>query len=397
MFKSTSNNTLLCILSLHQTQRECFNNEIYFFHHRHRLFAACHLHQLHLGGVVEQRHQALHFARLRSEAGVVGIQSLALLRHACLQPSFKEGRLSRRTWFRQDHLKTRKRNTVFWTVKNVFAWSFVYIYFKTNKQTNNNSVMNSPRSRMSAPHGTAWGRRCRRARPEWRPTWLEKRSSHRNKRSMTSHSFLTGLCPTFLFKLTSFTANVLRKLIEPMQRKSIVRRGFVLIGWTQHSAASFDSLNKLACKGLELPGGCCSSQQQIQALSGQHVSQHPQKALRGLGMVRIYSLMKERSVSRLANMQSENCQVNLDFNYRHQSWTIDRELLCRVKHQTTVLYFEDVGDGRLSPQDETRVRLDICIFCRLQPRGKLPVLRPESRVRNNGDTKSEVKVLSAIM
>lgn len=78
------------------------------------------------------------------------------------------------------------------------------------------------------------------------------------------------------------------------QKKTIVRRGFVSIGWAQHSTASFDSLNKLACKGLELPGGCRSSQQQIQALSGQHVSQHPQKALGGLGVVRVYCLMKER-------------------------------------------------------------------------------------------------------
>lgn len=68
---------------------------------------------------------------------------------------------------------------------------------------------------------------------------------------------------------------------------------------------------------------------------------------------------------------------------------MDRELLCGGKRQTAVLYFEDVGDGGLGPQDETRVRLDICIFCRLQPWGKLSVLRPESRVRNNGDTKSE--------
>lgn len=64
----------------------------------------CDLHQLHLGGVIEQRHQALHFARLGSEAGVVGVQSLALLRHARLQPSFEEGRLSGGTRFRQDHL-----------------------------------------------------------------------------------------------------------------------------------------------------------------------------------------------------------------------------------------------------------------------------------------------------
>lgn len=225
---------------------------------------------------------------------MVGVQSLALLRHARLQPSFEEGRLSGGTRFRQDHLKTRERNGVLLTVEKIFlVWLFL-----EQKKNKSWDVTSSPQSRRSAPHGTAWGRRCQRAGPELRQTWLEKRSSHRSHRSKSSHSLLTGTCSTFIFKLTSFTANVLRKLIEPSERKNPLWEEVLLRlderSTAEHSAASFDSLNKLACKGLELPGGCRSSQQQIQALSGQHVSQHPQKALGGLGVVRVYCLMKER-------------------------------------------------------------------------------------------------------
>lgn len=52
------------------------------------------------------------------------------------------------------------------------------------------------------------------------------------------------------------------------------------------------SLDELPSKGFQLARRCCRCQQQVQALPRQHVTQDPQQALRGLGVIRIHGLQK---------------------------------------------------------------------------------------------------------
>lgn len=63
------------------------------------------LHQLHLRGIVEEGNQGLHFGGIWAEAGVVGVEDLALLGHAGQHPGLKEGHLTWRVGIRQDHLE----------------------------------------------------------------------------------------------------------------------------------------------------------------------------------------------------------------------------------------------------------------------------------------------------
>lgn len=59
------------------------------------------------------------------------------------------------------------------------------------------------------------------------------------------------------------------------------------------------SLDELPSKGFQLARRCCCCQQQVQALPRQHVTQDPQQALRGLGVIRIHGLqnkIEEREV-----------------------------------------------------------------------------------------------------
>lgn len=90
--------------------------------------------------------------------------------------------------------------------------------------------------------------------------------------------------------------------LEKQKKKVVTRTKYISEanmefppGQTQHFATLLGlySLNELPSKGFELPGGCCCSQEQIQALSRQHVSQDPQKALGRLGVVCVYSLVKD--------------------------------------------------------------------------------------------------------
>lgn len=62
------------------------------------------LHQLHLGGVVEEGNQGLHLGGVGTEAGVVRVEDLPLFRHAGQHPGLEEGHLARRAQLRQDHL-----------------------------------------------------------------------------------------------------------------------------------------------------------------------------------------------------------------------------------------------------------------------------------------------------
>lgn len=54
------------------------------------------------------------------------------------------------------------------------------------------------------------------------------------------------------------------------------------------------SLDELPSKGFQLARRCCRCQQQVQALPRQHVTQDPQQALRGLGVIRIHGLQKNK-------------------------------------------------------------------------------------------------------
>lgn len=53
------------------------------------------------------------------------------------------------------------------------------------------------------------------------------------------------------------------------------------------------SLDELPGEGLELSRGCGSSQEEVQALPREHVSQHPQKALWRLGVVCVHRLTQK--------------------------------------------------------------------------------------------------------
>lgn len=64
-----------------------------------------------------------------------------------------------------------------------------------------------------------------------------------------------------------------------------------------HIRAQLSSLDEFSGKGFKLPSGGSSSQQQVQALPGQHVSQHSQEPLWGLGVVRIHCLGTGQKVS----------------------------------------------------------------------------------------------------
>lgn len=55
-----------------------------------------------------------------------------------------------------------------------------------------------------------------------------------------------------------------------------------------------------------------------------------------------------------------------------------------------VVYLQNVGDSGLSSQDQTWVRLDICIFCCFKPWGELPVLSPESNVQGERGRKRRI-------
>lgn len=58
------------------------------------------------------------------------------------------------------------------------------------------------------------------------------------------------------------------------------------------------SLDELPSKGFQLAGRCCRCQQQVQALPRQHMTQDPQQALRGLGVIRIHGLQKKKKKNR---------------------------------------------------------------------------------------------------
>lgn len=66
------------------------------------------LHQLHLGGVVEEGDQGLHLGGVGAEAGVVRVEDLPLLGHAGQHPGLEEGHLACRAQLRQDHLKENR-------------------------------------------------------------------------------------------------------------------------------------------------------------------------------------------------------------------------------------------------------------------------------------------------
>lgn len=62
-------------------------------------------------------------------------------------------------------------------------------------------------------------------------------------------------------------------------------------GWSQPGGHSLD---ELPSKGFQLSCCCCRRQQQVQALPRQHVTQDPQQALGGFGVIRIHGLQKKK-------------------------------------------------------------------------------------------------------
>lgn len=112
---------------------------------------------------------------------------------------------------------------------------------------------------------------------------------------------------TLLVELTSFTADMFGKLIEPRtERKQFTRRtkcmfkitckvGFSISkNWQLSNPLYSYLLDELPGKRFELPGSGCCRQQQIKALSRQHVTQDSQKPFRGLRVVCIYCLIMKK-------------------------------------------------------------------------------------------------------
>lgn len=66
------------------------------------------------------------------------------------------------------------------------------------------------------------------------------------------------------------------------------------------------SLDELPSKGFELASRCCCCQQQVQALPRQHVTQDPQQALGGFGVICIHSLQKEKKKKKKERSHGES-------------------------------------------------------------------------------------------
>lgn len=142
--------------------------------------------------------------------------------------------------------------------------------------------------------------------------WLQKKQ-FQNVRTLLTIPITVGKIPTLehvtrVLELTSFTADMLGKLIEPRTDRKNLTGTRITSMFESHTKLEFPSkknqplsnplysylLNELPRKRFELPSSCCRCQKQIQALSRQHVPQDPQKAFRGLGVVSIYCLMHEK-------------------------------------------------------------------------------------------------------